>query len=202
MYPKTRRAVNCGRFWQPSQKRLVIWGRVSEDAAPLAEGAALRRDQTRHIQAVPTAPSPPPKPKPVQHPVFALVSPNHLATYLASAYRALSRVVRPCDIPRAGDGITAPAASRSDPRACGGESSRRPEPRALQSQKLQVDVEGQLRQQPPYPRLDPASESDQSRRPRSRRRPFRALHANHSLVRAYHGRAVAVCLRRAFRPAS
>ena len=58
---------------QPPQKRLGILGRVSGNEDPPANGAALRLGQLRHIQAVPAAPSPLRQPKPVQHPVFALV---------------------------------------------------------------------------------------------------------------------------------
>ena len=77
----------------------AFWVGFRRAQLPPAEGAGLRRDQLRHVQAVPAAPSPLRQPKPVQHPVFALVPPDRLAAYLASAYRPLHRVVRPRDVP-------------------------------------------------------------------------------------------------------
>ena len=123
-----------GRNTQPSQKRLVILGRVSEGTTPPAggRGVAPRPDPTYPSRPGPLhahrlSPNPFSIPSSILYPLTVL----YLILLLPIARSAALFVHWTSP---AGDGITAPATSRLTPRRGGEESSRRPEPRATNSE--------------------------------------------------------------------
>ena len=104
-----------------------FWGGFRRARLPPAGGAALRRDQLRHIQAVP--PLQARRVSPNQFSIQAsLLSPLTVLRLILLPPIARSAALFVHGTSRRRRHNSAPATSRSDPRACGGESRRRPEP--------------------------------------------------------------------------